>query len=203
VTQPYLICFAYSLDISFFLWNEPQPSVANKMFPLNEFGTHILTRDRVVTIVMDSIAAQLALHPSSSPSVYLAGCRGSGKTSLQMLLAAKLKSQGYVVYFFEDAAIIPQNASMTFKNMLKSSTTKVAVLIDEVANNPSSAIFTTLLKGQFPHLVTIGSAVPRYFESGAAARFREVLRMTDLVLKESDDDFQRLIQFCVKSPLPS
>jgi hypothetical protein len=45
--------------------------------------------------------------------------------------------------------------------------------------------------------VTIGSAVPRYFPTGLAARFKTTLGINDLMLRKKDDDFQELVQYCV------
>lgn len=184
------------VDLTRFLWKEPEP-IANRMFPKNQFGEYVLKRDRVMKKVKEAMASQLALDPGESTSVYLAGCRGSGKTSLLMLLARSLKAEGYEVYFFESAEGIPQGANLAFKALLGDKTKKVAVLIDEVASNPESALFTALLKGAYPHLVTIGTAVPRYIPTGLTAMFKSKVRMTDLVLKEEDEDFQELAQYCV------
>lgn len=184
------------MNLPKFLWKDAQP-VASELFPENQFGQYVLTRERVMKKVKEAMASQLSLRPGASQSVYLSGCRGSGKTSLQMLLAKSLKAEGYEVYFFESAQDIPQGASLAFKAMLEDKTKMVAVLIDEVATNPESGLFTALLKGAYPHLVTIGSSVPRFIPSGLTASFKSVLRMTDLVLREDDDDFQKLVQYCV------
>lgn len=192
----FLCWFVDSVDLSKFLWKDAQP-VAVELFPENHFGQYVLKRDRVVKKVKEAMASQVALRPRASQSIYLSGCRGSGKTSLQMLLARSLKAEGYEVYFFESAKDIPQGASLAFKTLLEDKTKKVAVLIDEVASNPESGLFTALLKGAYPHLVTIGSAVPRFIPTGLTAVFKSVLRMTDLMLKEEDEDFQELVQYCV------
>lgn len=170
--------------------------MSNNLFPMSNFGQYVLTRDRVVRKVMEEVASQLALHPSDSPSVYLSGCRGSGKTSLLMLLAKFLKGEGFEVYFFESAQDIPQGAGWEFEAMLEDENNKVAVLIDEVASDPNSGLFTALLKGSYPNLVTIGASVPLY--SPHPASFDSLLRMTDLVLREDDEDFQKLVQYCVE-----
>jgi energy-coupling factor transporter ATP-binding protein EcfA2 len=165
------------------------------MFPENHFGQYVLTRDRVVKNIKEEIAIQLSLGLGGSQSVYLSGCRGSGKTSLLNLLARAFKAEDYEVYFFLSAVDIPQDAYLAFMTLLEDKTKKVAVLIDEVASNPVSGLFTALLKGPYPHLVTIGAAVPRFIP-GHAARFNCVLRMTDLVLREEDEDFQKLTKYC-------
>jgi hypothetical protein len=69
---------------------------------------------------------------------------------------------------FKDARDIPQGASLAFRSLLEDKMKKVAVLIDEVANDSNSSLFTALLKGAHPHLVTIGSAVPIYTISSFA-----------------------------------
>jgi adenylylsulfate kinase-like enzyme len=73
------------------------------MFPANHFGRYILNRQSVIKKVEDTIQAQKDFDSEQATSVYLAGCRGSGKTSLQTLLARSFKAKGYEVYFFVDA----------------------------------------------------------------------------------------------------
>lgn len=73
----------------------------------------------------------------------------------------------------------------------------MTVLVDEPETNPTADLFTTLLKGTYPHLVTIGSAVPLYTPSGMAAKFATRLSMSDIVLRETDDDFLVLINYWV------
>ena len=192
----FLYLFLGSANVSEFLWNDTKP-VANSLFPENQLGQYVLKRDRVVKKVKDAMVSQRTLRPEASQSVYLSGCRGSGKTSLLALLARSFKAEGYEVYFFNSAQRIPQHACSVFEALLADNTKKVAVLIDEVASNPDSALFITLLKGSYPHLVTIGAAVPSYIPTRLTAVFKEVLRMTDLVLKEEDEDFQELVQYCV------
>lgn len=177
------------------MYTQPE---ATKLFPRNKFGQYVLTRDRVVRKVMKEVALQLQQDPGEAPSVYVSGCRGSGKTNLLMLLAKAFKAKGYEVYFFESARDIPQDASSAFKAMLKDKTKKVAVLIDEVHSDPNSGLFTALLKGEYPHLVTIGASVPRFIPTGLTAVFTSKLRMSDLVLQEDDEDYRELVQYCVK-----
>ena len=165
------------------------------MFPPNQFGQYILKRERVLKNVKDEISSQQRWHDQTQ-SVYLSGCRGSGKTSLAILLAKDFKAEGYEVYFFKSARDVPQNASLAFKALLKDKTKMVAVFIDEVASDPEAGLFTTLLKGGYPHLVVIGLAVPRFISTGTTAKFVSVLRMTDLVLESEDDDFQGLMEYC-------
>jgi hypothetical protein len=188
--------FIDSVYLSKFLWKDVQP-VADELFPENHFGQYVLKRDRVIKKVKEEMASRLAMGPGEATSVYLPGCRGSGKTCLQMLLARSLKADGYEVYFFKSAEGIPQGASLAFKSLLEDKTKKVAVLIDEVATNPESGLFIALLKRAYPHLVTIGSAVPRFIPAESSAMFKSVLRMTELFLKEDDEDFQELVEYCV------
>lgn len=176
------------------MWKEPEKA-SKRLFPPNQFGQYILKRERVLKKVKDEISTQQQWNDQTQ-SVYLAGCRGSGKTSLEMLLAKDFKAKGYEVYFFKSASDIPQGASLAFEALLKDKTKMFAVLIDEVASNPEAGLFTTLLKGGYPHLVVIGSAVPRFISTGITAKFESVLRMADLVLKSEDDDFLGLIEYC-------
>jgi len=192
-----LLCLVLdSENLSKFLWKDIKP-VASYLFPQNLLGQYVLKRDRVVKKVKDAMVSQLSLHPEASQSIYLSGCRGSGKTCLLMLIARSLKAEGYEVYFFQSAQRIPRGACFEFEALLADKTKKVAVLIDEVATDPNSALFTALLKGAFSNLVTIGASVPRYIPTGLTAVFKLKLRMTDLVLKEEDEDFQVLVQYCV------
>ena len=78
------------------------------------------------------------------------------------------------------------------RSLLEDRTKKVAVLIDEVASDPNSELFVRLLKDAYPHLVTIGSAVPRFITTGVTGMFKTKVRMQDLVLKEEDENFQEL-----------
>lgn len=185
----------FPVNLTQFLWKETAP-VSNHLFPENQFGQYVLKRGRVINKIKKEMAAQLSCR-SGTQSIYLSGCRGSGKTSLLLLLARSLKEDGYEVYFFRSANGIPQGASFAFESLLEDKTKKVAVLIDEVDSNPNADLFITLLKGAYPHLVTIGSAVPRYVITGGTGRFKFMLRMADLVLREDDEDFQELIQYCV------
>eukprot|EP01031_Cornospumella_fuschlensis_P026461 gene26461-31980_t len=184
------------MDLSNFLWKDVQP-VANKLFPKNQLGEYVLKRDRVVKKVVEAVASQRTMFPCETRSVYLSGCHGSGKTSLLMLLAKELKAEGHEVYFFESAAGIPLNAWSTCEDILGDKSKKVAVLIDEVAANPSSALLIILLKGAHPNLVMIGSAVPSFVPTMYDASFYSKLGTADLMLKEDDEDFLELVQYCV------
>lgn len=172
-------------------------SQADNLFPPDCFGRYVLKRDRVVSLVKDTVAKQRAQNAAPA-SVYLSGCRGSGKTSLQFLLANEFEADGYEVYYFDSASNIPQGANKAFQQaLLADKTKKVAVLVDEVAANPESGLFVPLLKGPFPNVVTIGSAVPRFISTGRTIMFREVVGMDDLCLRADDEDFQGLVQYCV------
>lgn len=184
------------MNLSKYLWKDAQ-ALARQLFPENHFGQYVLTRDRVMQKIKEELALQLSLRPEASQSVYISGCRGSGKSCLQVLLAKSLQAQGCEVYFFKSASGIPQGASLAFEALLEDKTKKVAVLIDEVGSNPNSELFTTLLKGEYPHVITIGSSVPRFIPAGLTVTFKSVLRMTDLVLREDDEDFQKLVQYCI------
>lgn len=70
------------------------------------------------------------------------------------------------------------------------------MLIDEVTADPDAGLFITLLKNNYPHLVTIGAAVPNFFLTVLSSVFKTALEMTALVLKEDDGDFQELIKHC-------
>lgn len=150
---------------------------------------------------MDEVKAQIRrcvnFDPDMAPSVYLSGRRGCGKTSLLTLLGRYFHENGYQVYFFDAASAIPHGIGSAFKLLLENQTQKVAVLVDELETNPTADLFTTLLKGTYPHLVTIGAAIPRYTPSGMAAKFATRLSMSDIVLRETDDDFLELINYWV------
>jgi hypothetical protein len=179
-----------------YLWKERGAvSNVNLMFPDIFFGTYVLSRDRVVKKIQDCLASQ---PQHLCRSVYLSGCRGSGKTALLMILAKVFKAEGYEVYFFRSASAITQGTCAALESLFEEDKTKkVAVLIDEVASNPQSEAFPLLLRSEYPHVVTIGAAVPTHIPTGFTAVFRSQLLMSDLVLKEDDADFQELIQHSV------
>lgn len=172
-----------------YLWKEAPP-VANALFPKNQFGQYVLSRKRLLKKLQEEMASQLQHASELSPSIYLSGCHGSGKTSLLHLFARWLKKKGYEVYFFETAACIPQGIRVALESLLEGKTKKVAVLIDDVNSNPDSDILLPLLHGQYPHLVTIGAGVPRRQYS---ASFNSSWSMADIVLKEEDKDFKKLV----------
>jgi hypothetical protein len=111
-----------------------------------------------------------------------------------MLLARSFQADGYQVYYFDSASAIPPGISFAFEKLLKNRSQNVAVLIDE---NPYSALFTTLLKGAYPHLVVIGVAVPPYSSSRVTDSFVIKMPMSEICLRQTDDDFRQLIDICV------
>lgn len=49
------------------------------------------------------------------------------------------------------------------------------------------------------HLVEcLKPTVPLFIPTRLMASFKSVLRMTDLVLREDDEDFQKLVQYCIE-----
>jgi hypothetical protein len=119
------------------------------------------------------------------------------------LLARSFQADGYQVYFFKSASAIPQGISFAFDTLLQNRSQKVAVLIDEVESNPNAALFTTLLKSAYPHLVVIGAAVPRYSDSGVTAKFAIKVPMSGICLRQTDDDFRQLVDYCVRRNVTS
>lgn len=184
-----------------YLWNGAPQISSGQLFPLNQFGDYVLSRERIIKAFDVEIASQTEEHPGESASVYFHGCRGSGKTCLLHLLAKHLKSEGYEVYYFESASCLSEgnlyNALKTYLDMNKDK--KVAVVVDEVGANPSAAAFVTLLKGPYPNLITVGAAVPRYLKTGCAATFRKLFNMNDIALRADDVDFQALVKHCAKN----
>jgi len=145
---------------------------------------------------MKAVDSQLVLQPLNSTSVYLSGCRGMGKTCDLKLLAQYLKFKGWEVYWFESAADIPQGIGKDFKAYAcENETIKVAVLVDEVAAQPQSGLFTALLKDAPPNVLIVGAAVPRNVTAGNVSSFRTMLRSSALILKENDEDVLDLIEY--------
>ena len=181
-----------------FLWRDEElGKVAEHVhFRHDGFGKYVLKRTHVVNEVMKAVDSQLVVAPSNSTSVYLSGCRGMGKTCDLKLLAQYLKSKGWEVYWFKSAADIPQGIGDDFLAYAsENKTIKVAVLVDEVAAQPQSGLFTALLKDAPPNVLTVGAAVPRYITTGGTASFKTVLRTPTLILKESDEDVIALIEY--------
>jgi hypothetical protein len=166
----------------------------DKYFLNNGFGKYVLKRQEVVKKVVDSIKLQRDVNKYNSPSVYLSGCRGMGKTSDLMLIARELTSTGSEVYFFNTAARIPSDVGIELMELARQNKNKkFVVIVDEVNANPGSPLFTDLLKGTMTNVATIGAAVPRYLPSNLTANFKKVFSTMDLVLKESDEDVRELI----------
>lgn len=147
----------------------------------------------MVERVKDLIVSLKTAKPGCK-SVYVSGCRGSGKTSLQMLLAKEFQADGYEVYYFKSTGSIPPGADRAFKRLLRDSSKKVAVQIDEV-DESNRGVFVELLKGLHPNLVVIGSAVPSC-STGNTVNFRRFVTMADMVLQAEDSDFQELVKYC-------
>ena len=201
----YIQCISFSVlgYLSAYLWNG-YSKITGIMFPLNQFGQKVLNRRRVVNRVLNSIAKQpnSPVSKGMPQSIYISGCRGSGKTSLLMLLAEALTKEEYEVYFFKSANVSEAN-TQAVESLLQESNKngsgqikKIAILLDEVSPNTRSDIFVATLKGGYPNLVVIGAGLSRFYKSYYTAMFRDALRMNDIVLKENDEDFLDLIEHC-------
>lgn len=167
------------------------------LFPANHFGQYVLNRKRVMDSVHAEIDEHLQWNMGRSPSVYLSGCRGCGKTSLLMLLAKSFSEKGYKVYFFSSPEFLGIEAATAVESLLLDRTQKVAVLVDEVAVKPEAVALLSLLKSPHRNIVTIGAAVPRFLPTGNTAMFASILLMKDLVLTMGDEDFLQLVLYCV------
>lgn len=153
---------------------------------------------------MQAREQQLRFSSGESTSVYLSGCKAIGKTCLLELVAKRLESEGWEVYWFRSASdILPGLGDAFLARATAAPQTKVAVVVDEVAANPDSGMFTALLKKAPPNIFVIGAAVPRYLPSGASATFRFVLRHSDLVLKYDDADVSTLVKHWKDNLTPS
>ena len=153
-----------------------------------------MNRQRILKEVFDAVHSQLESQPTNSPSVYLSGCRGMGKTSDLLLIARELKCRNWEVYFFKSAASIPVGVEVKLAAYaLQNKSKNIAVIVDEVCSNPNSPLFVEFLKGELPNVLTIGAAVPRYNPS-ITAIFRDILHTTDLVLRVNDEDVVGLIE---------
>mmetsp|Transcript_7687 Transcript_7687/g.10898 ORF Transcript_7687/g.10898 Transcript_7687/m.10898 type:complete len:469 (-) Transcript_7687:113-1519(-) len=160
-------------------------------FPIYGFGKYVFKRQGIIDEVFSAIDNQLELQPLNSTSVYLTGCRGSGKTSNLMLIARDLKSKNWEVYFFSSAAAIPDGAGAALTAYaVQNKNKKIAVMVDDVGSNPESHLFIDLLKGQLPNVLTVGAAVGQFY---ITCNFRKKLHTSDLVLREGDQDVLDLI----------
>lgn len=165
------------------------------LFIANGFGKWLLERRNVIERVEKARAEQLIDEPAGSTSVYLSGCRGMGKTCTLALLARHFSSQGWEVFWFSTASAIPMDIGGVFEKHAQESPNKnIAVIVDEVAANPNAALFNALLKGNFPNVLVLGAAVPRFMPTGSTSTFRECFRFGDLVLRSHDVDVQGLVE---------
>lgn len=78
------------------LWKK-NDQVQGKMFPHYQFGQYVMSRERVVNKIKEELA--LLSTEKETQSVYLSGCRGSGKANLLRLLADSFYQEGYTVFF--------------------------------------------------------------------------------------------------------
>jgi hypothetical protein len=76
--------------------------------------------------------------------------------------------------------------------LLKDHTKRIAFLIDGIRDNYDSSTIKTMLTGYYPHLVTIGVTTGDE-ETVITSKFHESIEVSDLVLKETDDDYLELI----------
>jgi len=182
-----------------FVWNKEKFAVVGgRMFPPNKFGSYILGRERILKKILDTVASQF-VHDrlTLAQSIYLAGCRGMGKTNLLMLIADLLKRNGYEVYFFAGEVTFSNEIVKALEEVVDQKHKKLtAVLIDEAAVESKATVFSLLLKSTNPYLLTVAAAVPKFLKSGITANFRARFGMTDMVLKEDDEDFVQLIEHC-------
>ena len=170
-------------------------------FQANGFGSFILDRKGTISAVYAGRDKQLAIHSNSSTSVYLQGCRGSGKTSSLHLLARDMKGKGWEVYFYRSSSAIPFQAGDKFLAYAKKNPNKkIAVIIDEANSMSNHDIFITLLKEAPANILTIGAAVAE-FKSSNTALFGTVLNSEYLVLKEGDEDMLKLLDLWKNHPV--
>ena len=194
----------YVVGITMFLWDKYEELTQEKQgahFKFAEFGKYILSRKRVVNVVMAAMQEQLSYSPTESTGVYLSGCRGMGKTSDLHLIAHHLYSKGWEVYWFKSAAAIPQGMGQQFEKYARLNKGKnIAVLVDEVNTNPNSDLFTALLKDAPGNITTIGAAVSQYEPTGGTAFFKAQLNSSILALKDDDEDVVQLIEYWKNLP---
>lgn len=184
-------------EIEQFRWNAGsfQHSDKGGLFNANGFGKWLLERRNVIERVEKARAEQLFDEPACSTSVYLSGCRGMGKTCTLALLARHFASQDWEVFWFSTASAIPMDIGDVFQKYAQESPNKnIAIIVDEVAANPNAALFTALPKGNFPNVLVLGAAVPRFMFDGSTSAFRKHFRFGDLVLRSHDGDVQGLVE---------
>jgi hypothetical protein len=172
---------------------EPDESVV--MFPMNNVGSFVLDRKRLIDKILSLIKSQRDDFGSlrTCQSVYMNGCKGMGKTINLMLLSKALKEQGYEVHYFEHAAFIPKFIYKDLESLAKNSSRRVAVITDEIAGKFDISALSTILRLPLKNLVVIGAAIPPVVEPNISGKFLSKINISDLALRETDEDFIRLV----------
>jgi hypothetical protein len=111
-----------------------------------------------------------------------------------LLLCDFYSKNGYLTYFFDSAASIPISAADEFLKVVRGTSKKVFIAIDEILTVAHSPIYVTLMKGNLPNLIIFGAAVPYELGANHSAHFRNKIGMSDLVLRSEDKDFLQLVE---------
>lgn len=94
-------------------------------------------------------------------SYYWRAPRGSGKSVFLKLVGKELQSRGCEVYYFQSATNLEDYPLHYFKQFAeKAAGRTVALLIDEVQNNPRSRHWPDLLKENPDNLLVVGVGIP-------------------------------------------
>jgi hypothetical protein len=161
----------------------------NFCFPPRGLGKVELARTKVVNTAMSDIESQIQRGYGMS-SLYFYGLRASGKSVVLVLLAKRLKQEGYIVYYFSNGDLLEQTEVLdAIPDYLEK---KVAVVVDEVPS--ASGKLVSLLQSQNPNLVVVGAGVPQFDSSGFTVYFKTKMSL-ELRLQAGDEDMSELIKY--------
>ena len=140
------------------------------------FGPYIVPRE--------SLLDEIINEAGPSRSVHISGCKGAGKTTVLHQLGLRLKARGEKrVFFFDSASLMSVDSCLFAIRGLARSKLDAYLLVDETQDNPTAAVFTTLLKNNTGHnITTIGAGVPKW--QSVSGNFKKTITTDRLFLSE-------------------
>ncbi len=162
---------------------------SKERIPSEGIGDILLKRLHLVNSIYEMFDKGVPFDNGKYQSVYVHGMRASGKTQLLKLLGKKLLDDKFEVYHFTSSKMlnnIPELMDLLPKDRL------VAVLVDEVQNDPTTMV--DLLKGHRSNLFIIGFGVPQYLKTNITAMFQEEIT-SDIFITKDSDELQELISY--------
>ena len=119
----------------------PQSLLAAETFPPNGVGPFVVTREDLVSDIVDVANPQRSVHMS--------GCRGAGKTTVLHHIAAHLLAKKKTVFFLRSAnsILVDPQLSEALTELMKSKA-RAYVLLDETqdANSTDETLISLLKK---------------------------------------------------------